>query len=61
MFHHVQRVREFAVLHRRTGLQQAFERGEKLFRAFDAVRRAVELDPALARRGLDAKFRFEQL
>ena len=42
-------------------LQHIFQRRKKLFGAFHAVGGAVELDPAFARRGLDAEFGFQRL
>ena len=50
----VQRVREFAVLHRRSGLQQMLEGFEQLFGAFHRSGGALQLDPAIPRGGLDA-------
>ncbi len=61
VLHYVQCVGELAVFHRRTGLQHIFQRRKKLFRAFDAVRRAFQFNPAVARRGLDAEFGFQRL
>ena len=61
MLHDVQRVRELAIAHRRTGLEQTLQRHKKLPGALDGVGGAFEFYPAVARRGLDAEFRFKRL
>ena len=58
VFHHIERVGKFAVFHRRTRLEQAFQRRKKLAGAFNGIGRAVELDPAFARGGLHAQLGF---
>ncbi len=54
-------VGEVAVAHGAAGLQGVFEQQEQVFGALDAVRLAFQLDPALARGGLDAELGFEGL
>jgi hypothetical protein len=61
MLHHVQRMGELAIFHRRTGLQHILQRRKQLFCAFHRLGGPVELDPAVARRGLDAQLGFQLL
>jgi len=61
VFYHAERMGEFPVFDGRARLEHLLQRAKKLLGPLNILRRAVQLDPALARSCLHAQFGFQRL